>query len=105
CNGYLAADLRTVPADGVIVALGRIAHDATLRALGLRAAEFAVAHGAPHCLADGRLLIDSYHCSRYNTNTGRLTSEMFHASFERAGRHWRKAEQGAAGAGSRACRG
>lgn len=77
CNDYLAADLRRVPADGVILALGRVAHDATLRALGLKAAARAFAHGALHPLPDGRLLVDSYHCSRYNTNTGRLTAAMF----------------------------
>jgi uracil-DNA glycosylase family 4 len=91
CNSYLAADLRTVPPGGVIVALGRIAHDATLRALDLRAADFPFAHGAQHALAGGRLLIDSYHCSRYNTNTGRLTAEMFREVFERARRHLARA--------------
>lgn len=87
CNDYLSADLRTVPARGVVLALGRIAHDATLRALGLRAAAFAFAHGAEHALDGGRLLIDSYHCSRYNTNTGRLTAPMFRDVFARARRH------------------
>jgi uracil-DNA glycosylase family 4 len=87
CNAYLAADLRTVPTGGVIVALGRIAHDATLRALGLRAADYPFAHGAEHALDGGRLLLDSYHCSRYNTNTRRLTARMFQEVFERARRH------------------
>jgi uracil-DNA glycosylase family 4 len=87
CNDYLAADLRTVPEGGVIVALGRIAHEATVRALRLRAADFPFAHGAAHALAGGRLFIDSYHCSRYNTNTGRLTADMFRAVFQRAASH------------------
>ena len=82
CNDYLAADLRRVPAGGVILALGRIAHDATLRALGLKSAACAFAHGAQHPLPEGRLLIDSYHCSRYNTNTGRLTAAMFDDVFD-----------------------
>jgi uracil-DNA glycosylase family 4 len=87
CNDYLAADLRTVPEGGVIMALGRIAHDATLRALALRGADFPFAHSGEHSLAGGRLLIDSYHCSRYNTNTGRLTEAMFRDVFDRATRH------------------
>ena len=82
CNDYLAADLRTVPVQGVILALGRIAHEASLRALGMRGPHFTFAHGAQHRLADGRLLIDSYHCSRYNTNTRRLTPEMFRSVFD-----------------------
>jgi uracil-DNA glycosylase family 4 len=82
CNDYLAADLRGVPADGVILALGRIAHDATLRALGCRSSAYAFGHGARHVLPDGRTMFDSYHCSRYNTNTGRLTAAMFDAVFD-----------------------
>jgi uracil-DNA glycosylase family 4 len=87
CNDYLAADLRTVPAAGAIIALGRIAHDATLRALGLRGRDFPFAHGAQHRLDEGRVLIDSYHCSRYNTNTRRLTPAMFRAVFDAAAAH------------------
>jgi uracil-DNA glycosylase len=87
CNAYLAADLRTVPEGGVVLALGRIAHDATLRALALRAAEFPFAHNAAHPLAGRRLLVDSYHCSRYNTNTGRLTAAMFNDVFETVAAH------------------
>jgi uracil-DNA glycosylase family 4 len=87
CNDFLAADLRTVPAGGAILALGRIAHDAVLRGLALRAAAHTFGHGAQHALADGRLLIDSYHCSRYNTNTGRLTEPMFRDVFDAVARH------------------
>jgi uracil-DNA glycosylase family 4 len=87
CNDYLAADLRTVPERGVVLALGRIAHDATLRARGLRAADFPFAHGAAHALSEGRLLVDSYHCSRYNTNTGRLTAAMFDDVFKTIAAH------------------
>src|SRR4029450_6868511 len=81
CNHFLAADLRTAPKGAAILALGRIAHDATLRALGYRASAFAFAHGAQHPLPEGRMLIDSYHCSRYNTNTRRLTTAMFRGVF------------------------
>ena len=91
CNAYLAADLRTLPEGGAILALGRVAHDATLRALGLRAAGFPFAHNAAHALAGGRLLVDSYHCSRYNTNTGRLTAAMFDDVFKTATAHLRNA--------------
>jgi len=68
----------------VVIALGRIAHDAALRAAGVRLAGFPFSHGAVHLLPDGRHLIDSYHCSRYNTNTGRLTPEMFADVFRTA---------------------
>ena len=87
CNGYLAADLTALPAGGAILALGRIAHEATLRALGLSAATHPFAHGARHPLARGAALFDSYHCSRYNTNTRRLTPEMFRAVFDAIGAH------------------
>ena len=81
CNGFLAADLAALPAGGAILALGRIAHDATLAALGERRSAHPFAHAARHRLASGATLFDSYHCSRYNTNTGRLTPEMFHSVF------------------------
>jgi len=82
CNGYLAADLAHVPARGAILALGRIAHDATLSALGVRRSALPFVHGARHTLPRDIALFDSYHCSRYNTNTGRLTAAMFHAVFD-----------------------
>ena len=87
CNGYLAADLATIPEGGVILALGRIAHEATLRALGKKPSDFIFAHGARHPLEGGRLLVDSYHCSRYNTNTRRLTPAMFRAAFDMVAAH------------------
>ena len=72
---YLAADLRTVPEGGAILALGRIAHDADVaRARATAPPTFPFAHGAAHPLPASRLLVDSYHCSRYNTNTRRLTA-------------------------------
>ncbi len=81
CGSYLAAEIRNLPSLKVILALGRIAHDATLRALNARVSGHPFAHGARHALPAGIVLYDSYHCSRYNTNTGRLTPEMFEAVF------------------------
>jgi len=86
CNDYLAADLATLPAGGAILALGRIAHDATLTALGEKRSAFTFAHGATHALPAGTLF-DSYHCSRYNTNTRRLTPAMFHSVFDAVRAH------------------
>ena len=91
CNSYLAADLATLPRGGVVLALGRIAHDAALRALHVKPRDHPVAHGAQHRLdavVPGVALFDSYHCSRYNTNTGRLTPAMFRAVFERIAAHF-----------------
>jgi len=76
CNRYLAAELGTLADAAVVLALGGIAHRAVVSALGGRQVEFKFAHGAIHEL-DRLRLVDSYHCSRYNTNTGRLTPEMF----------------------------
>jgi uracil-DNA glycosylase family 4 len=83
CNHYLAADLAQ-PGAKVLLALGTVAHGAALMALGLKKSAFAFAHGAAYALPSGMNLIDSYHCSRYNTNTRRLTQEMFEAVFARA---------------------
>lgn len=82
CNGYLAAELSALPTGAVLLALGRIAHDATLLALRLQARAFTFTHGARHDIGPGVVLFDSYHCSRYNTNTGRLTVAMFESVFE-----------------------
>jgi uracil-DNA glycosylase family 4 len=80
CRPFLQGTFETMPRLSAIVALGRIAHESTVRALGLRAAAAPFAHGAVH--AAGRLrLYDSYHCSRYNTNTGVLTPQMFRKVF------------------------
>jgi len=84
CNGFLGAELGRLPAATVVLALGAIAHGAVLRAQGCRASACKFAHGAEHRLPGGRVLIDSYHCSRYNTNTRRLTEEMFRAVVGRA---------------------
>jgi uracil-DNA glycosylase family 4 len=82
CNAYLAVELRGLPRDAMVLALGTIAHNAVLRALGIKASAHRFGHGAEHEL-DGLTLIDSYHCSRYNTQTRRLTPEMFQAVFAR----------------------
>jgi len=82
CGSFLAAEIAALPNLQAVLALGALAHGATLAALGLRKSALRFAHGALHVLPGGLLLADSYHCSRYNTNTGRLTEAMFHAVFE-----------------------
>lgn len=84
CNHYLQAELAAAPKGAVLLALGSIAHNACLRALGLKPSAYKFAHAAEFALPGGQRLIDSYHCSRYNTNTRRLTQEMFEAVFARA---------------------
>jgi uracil-DNA glycosylase family 4 len=84
CNAYLRAELAESPTMRVILALGTIAHAAVLRAYELPAGQFRFAHAAEHRLRDDRVLIDSYHCSRYNTQTRRLTAAMFESVVERA---------------------
>ena len=84
CNAFLAAELATLPDSGVVIALGGIAHRAVVRAVGGRQAEYKFGHAAEHDITGKFTLLDSYHCSRYNTNTGRLTPEMFAQVFARA---------------------
>jgi len=84
CNAFLKAELDTLSAARVLVALGRIGHEAALLALGLKRSTFAFSHGAEHVLDRTRYLLDSYHCSRYNTQTRRLTPPMFKAVLQRA---------------------
>lgn len=79
CRQFLAAELTALPHLKAILALGAIAHLQVLAARGLRRAPYPFAHGAMHELPDGVVLADSYHCSRLNTNTGRLTPAMFEA--------------------------
>lgn len=81
CNRFLAAELTAPGGARVILALGNIAHRAVLLSAGLRQSAFAFGHGARHELPDGRILYDSYHCSRYNTQTRRLTEQAFHDVF------------------------
>jgi uracil-DNA glycosylase family 4 len=79
CNPYLAQELAAMPRLRLVLALGGVSHKAVLRARGLRASHSAFAHGRVHRLPDGLQLVDSYHVSRLNTNTGRLTTAMFEA--------------------------
>jgi uracil-DNA glycosylase len=83
CNHYLAAELGTITAGSVLLALGRIAHEAILRAFDLKPRLYPFAHAAEFDLPGGQHLIDSYHCSRYNTQTRRLTEAMFDGVFRR----------------------
>ena len=78
CNPFLADELTAMPGLRAVLALGLVAHKAVLRAKGLRASHVVFRHGAIHELPDGLLLANSYHVSRLNTNTGRLTEAMFH---------------------------
>jgi len=87
CNPFLAATLADMPRLGAIVALGRIAHDAVLLALKMKPAQARFAHGAVHPLGEKLTLFDSYHCSRQNTNTGRLTPTMFRDVFANVRAH------------------
>lgn len=81
CRKYLKKPLRALPNLKVILALGKIAHDSLIKMEGLRMADFKFAHGSKHQLPGGKILIDSYHCSRYNMNTKRLTVAMFEDVF------------------------
>ena len=82
CRNLLEASLAALPTVRVVVALGQIAHGSVAKVLGVERATFA--HGAQAAAADGRILLATYHCSRQNTNTGRLTAAMFEAVFRRA---------------------
>lgn len=84
CRQFLTTQLSELENVRVFIALGKIAHDSFIRSFGGKLADYKFGHGAVHALPDGRTLIDSYHCSRYNTNTGRLTEEMFGDVFENA---------------------
>ena len=84
CRPFLARSVAALPKARVFVALGQIAHQSAVKVLGGKLPKARFGHGAEHRMPDGRWLIDSYHCSRYNTNTGRLTAEMFEAVFARA---------------------
>jgi len=77
CNPFLSTEISQLPHDCNLFALGLIAHQAILRAYGLKLSSLKFGHGAIHELPDGRMLYDSYHCSRYNTQTKRLTTKMF----------------------------
>ncbi len=84
CNEYLFEELAQSPHARVILALGTVAHAAVLRACGRKPSQLRFAHGAEYALGERRTLVDSYHCSRYNTQTRRLTTAMFENVVERA---------------------
>ncbi|MEP3653323.1 MAG: uracil-DNA glycosylase [Litorimonas sp.] len=81
---YHKNQLKALPDAKVLLCLGKISHDSTVRALGLRLATHKFGHGTEYIDPHGRTILSSYHCSRYNTNTGRLTEDMFFKVFERA---------------------
>jgi uracil-DNA glycosylase family 4 len=83
CNHFLAAELQTLPERAVILALGTVAHLAVLKAYQIKQSSAVFAHNAQHSLAPGLTLVDSYHTSRYNVQTKRLTKAMFNAVFQR----------------------
>lgn len=84
CRDFYARSLAALPKVRVLLALGQIAHGSAVRNAGGKLSAYKFGHLAEHRLPDGRILLDSYHCSRYNQNTGRLTGPMFAAVFERA---------------------
>jgi uracil-DNA glycosylase family 4 len=84
CNRYLHAELAALKSNAGVIVLGRIAHNAVIKALGLKQKDYPFKHAALHRPSKLPWFIDSYHCSRYNTQTGRLTKAMFHKVFERA---------------------
>jgi uracil-DNA glycosylase family 4 len=81
CNQFLAAELMQLSENNIILALGNVAHLAVLKAFGLKLKDYKFGHAARHLLPNGQVLYDSYHCSRYNTQTRRLTEVMFHEVF------------------------
>jgi uracil-DNA glycosylase family 4 len=84
CNRYISTELHATREGTVLLALGLIAHNAVLKSFGLKSSRYKFAHGAEHAMPDGRVLLDSYHCSRYNTQTKRLTPAMFESVVKRA---------------------
>jgi uracil-DNA glycosylase family 4 len=82
CQPFLVASMAAMPNLRAVVALGRIAHDSVVSSMKLRKSAYSFGHGARHTLAPGLALYDSYHCSRYNTNTGVLTPDMFRSVFD-----------------------
>lgn len=90
CRPFLADEIAAMPRLAVILALGTVAHGAVLRCLGQKPARFAFGHGAIHAIRPDLAVFDSYHCSRYNTNTGRLTETMFDAVIAAIADHLRQ---------------
>ncbi len=86
CNRFLASELGMLAPGNVVIALGQLAHKAVLKALGEKQSAYAFGHNLHHRVSGGLHLLDSYHCSRYNTQTRRLTEKMFHDVFRKARR-------------------
>lgn len=84
CNTFLAAELETLAENSIILALGTVAHRSVVKARGVKQRDYPFAHGAVHRLPEKTILLDSYHCSRYNTQTRRLTTPMFETVFMQA---------------------
>ena len=84
CNAFLTQELKTLPGNSIVIALGTIAHNAVLRALDKKLSAYKFGHNVVHQPGERITLIDSYHCSRYNTQTRRLTPKMFDQVFQRA---------------------
>ncbi len=83
CRGFLESEIAAMPRLKVILALGTLAHRSVITMFGLKQSNFPFGHGASHPLDNGLVLVDSYHCSRYNTQTRRLTAEMFADAFHK----------------------
>ena len=83
CRGFLFSEIAQLPEDGIILALGRIAHQSIVKSMNLSSSKYHFSHGIVHSLPESKIkLVDSYHCSRYNTQTRRLTKDMFRQVFE-----------------------
>ena len=82
CNHYLSEELENIKKEAIVLCLGRIAHRATFKALHMKQSDYPFKHGQFHRLDDGKIIVDSYHCSRYNTQTKRLTEAMFDDVFK-----------------------
>jgi len=90
CGDFLGQEIQSLKKLKVILALGALAHGAVLTVMGEKKSKYKFGHRQFHKLSEGLVLADSYHCSRYNTNTGRLTVDMFHAVFEGVREHIKK---------------
>ncbi len=82
CNHYLSEELENIKKEAIVLCLGQIAHRSTFKALGRKQSDYPFKHGQFHRLDDGKTIVDSYHCSRYNTQTKRLTEAMFDKVFK-----------------------
>ncbi|MFV2061693.1 MAG: uracil-DNA glycosylase [Gammaproteobacteria bacterium] len=90
CNAFLKAEIGKFKKNTVMIALGLVAHKAVIKAIGGKQSDFVFKHNTHYKIEPGHILIDSYHCSRYNTNTKRLTEKMFHDVFRQAQKYIKK---------------